>query len=300
MSRLPIACAINDSYVLPLAVMLTSLKARLRPDVRPALHLLHTGLTESSLRVIHSLVETHSIVPSTDQIAEAPHSSRFPCEASFPLLLATALPDIERVLFLDADMLVMDDVGKLWDTSLDGRVLGAATDGAIPTCAAARGVKGWQTLGIPPAAPYFNGGVLLLDLEAWRARDVSGRVRRYLNSTSQIDYLHQEALNAVLWNDWHRLDPRWNLLASRAGRWSDASEDWRSPGIVHFAGRAKPWRGPVGGPFNEPYQRMLDTISVIVPKSPVTTAQRWVSVYDRHLRAAFDPLERFLWKRRLF
>ena len=162
-----------------------------------------------------------------------------------------------------------------------------------------RGVKGWRALGIPPEATYFNGGVLLLDLEAWRARNVSGRVRRYFNSTSHIDYLHQEALNAVLWNDWHRLDSRWNLLASRAGRVSDAS-DWRSPGIVHFAGRVKPWRVPVGGPFNEPYQRTLETVRALVPNSPATTAERCVSVYDRHLRTAFDPLERFLWRRRLF
>lgn len=46
-------------------------------------------------------------------------SSVFPAEASFPLLLAELLPsDLERVLFLDADTMVMDDIGRLWDLPL--------------------------------------------------------------------------------------------------------------------------------------------------------------------------------------
>ena len=298
-----IACAVNRSYLLPLAVMLRSLQAHLRPQYKCELYLLHTGIPDQSLAVIPSTIETHSILLSKEQMSGAPRAARFPHEASAPLLLPDLLPPaVERVLFLDADLLVMRDVAELWETPLDGRVVGAVGDAAVPQCAGSRGVKGWQALGLPPDAAYFNCGVLLIHLGRWRERHVTGRALRYLETTREpIDFLHQEALNAVLWDDWKSLDPCWNLLASRAGRSFDRSgrEDWKQPGIVHFAGRMKPWRTAIGGPFNTPYQRVLADVAPLMSPEPANLADRFAGLYDRHLRCALHPLEQFLWRHRV-
>ena len=289
--------------MLPLVVLLESLTQHLRPGVEPVLYLIHARMPPGALAAISSKVETHSIVPSEAQLAAAPRSPHFPPEASIPLLLAELLPGgLERVLFLDADMLVLDDVATLWETPLGPHVLAAAPDGAVPFCSAARGVKGWQSLGIPRDAPYFNGGVLMIDLARWRERDVTRRALAYLETTREpIDFLHQEALNAVLWDDWKQLDARWNLLASLAGRTYEraVSEAWRHPGIVHFAGRMKPWRAPIGGPFNAPYQQSLERVLPLITPEPPTLRDRFHSVYDRYLRAALYPLEQYLWRQRL-
>jgi lipopolysaccharide biosynthesis glycosyltransferase len=301
-STLPIACAINQAYALPLAVMLESLKQHLRPGVHPVLYLIHAGLPPSVLAAISSIVETHSIIPSDAQLSAAPRDARFPPEASVPLLIPEFLPPtLERVVFLDADTLVLEDLANLWETPLGRHVLAAAPDGAVPRCSAPRGVKGWQAMGIPPDAPYFNCGVLIMHLERWREREVTRRAHRYLETTREpIDFLHQEALNAVLWDDWQPLDVRWNLLASLAGR-SHASPapEPRRPGIVHFAGRLKPWRAPVGGPFDAPYRDVLARVLPLIPPEPPTMRDRLYSVYDRHLRTTLHPVERYLWTRRL-
>jgi hypothetical protein len=104
-----------------------------------------------------------------------------------------------------------------------------------------------------------------------------------------------------LWNDWKRLDSRWNLLASSAGRAYDraALPAWRNPGIVHFAGRMKPWRVPVGGPFNAPYQKVLQRVRRSVATEAPTVRDRLQSVYDRYFRSALYPLEQYLWRQRL-
>jgi lipopolysaccharide biosynthesis glycosyltransferase len=302
-SVIPIACAVNRSYVLPLAVLLESIKQHLRPGFRAELYLIHTGIPQSSLAVISSILETHSIILTEAQLSAAPQAPPFPREASAPLLLPELLPpSVERVLFLDADMLVLDDLANLWETPPDQHVLAGAVDAAVPLCSAPRGVKGWQALGIPPAAPYFNCGVLLIHLGRWREREVTRRAHQYLKTTREpVDYLHQEALNAVLWDDWQLLPERWNLLASRAGRPHDptASQAWRQPGIVHFAGRMKPWRAPIGGPFNAPYQQVLERMLLLIPAGPSTVRDRLCSLYDRYLRAALYPLEQYLWRRRL-
>ena len=298
-----IACAINRSYVLPLAVLLESLKQHLRPNFQPVLYLIHAGIPAADLAAISSRVETRCIVPTEAQLATLPRDPHFPPEASIPLLLPELLPaGLERVLFLDADMLVLDDLAILWDTPLDRCLLAAAPDAAVPFCSAPRGVKNWEALGIPAAAPYFNAGALLIDLPRWRASDLTRRVLQYFESTRErIDFLHQEALNAVLWNDWKQLDSRWNLLASMAGRSyaPRASEAWRHPGIVHFAGRMKPWRAPIGGPFNAPYQKALQQVYPALRAEPPNLQDRLHSVYDRYFRAAFYPIEQYLWRQRL-
>jgi len=302
-SIVPIACAVDQSYVLPLAVMLESLKQHLRPSLHAELYLIHTGIPQSSLAAISSIIETHSIMLSEEQLNAAPRDPRFPREAAVPLLLPEILPAaLERVLFLDADMLVLRDLAYLWETPLDQHVVAAVADSAVPLCSAPRGVKGWQAMGIPRDAPYFNAGVLMIHLSRWRQREVTRRSHQYLEATREpIDFLHQEALNAVLWNDWKRLDLRWNLLASRAGRPFDptASAAWQQPGIVHFAGRMKPWRAPIGGPFNAPYQKVLERMRAFIPSEAPSLLDRLCSVYDRHLRAALYPIEQYLWRQRL-
>jgi lipopolysaccharide biosynthesis glycosyltransferase len=300
---LSIASAVNNSYVLPLAVMLTSLKQHLSRDLRPELYLLHAGIPDSSLELISSILDTHPILLSREHLSAAPRTSHFPPEAAAPLLLPELLPlRLERILFLDADMLVLDDLSELWATPLETEVLAAVRDAAVPDCASPRGVKGWQASGIPAGTPYFNCGLLLIDLERWRRCEVTPRVRRYLESTREpIDFLHQEGLNAVLWDNWKPLGARWNLLASHAGRpyGRIAPEAWQNPGLVHFSGRMKPWRAPIGGPFDAPYQKALESILPIIPSQPPTLRERVWSVYDRYFRAAFFPLEQFLWRRRL-
>src|SRR5579862_2397997 len=180
-----IACAINQSYVLPLTVMLDSLKEHLRPGVRPILYLIHSGIPQQSLAALHSLVETHSIVPSAAQLSAAVRSARFPQEASFPLLLPEVLPpNLDRVLFLDADTLVLEDLATLWETPLDRHVLAAVPDSAIPFCSSVRGVKNWRARGILSDAPYFNAGVLLIDLPRCRELNVTRRVHQYFETTS--------------------------------------------------------------------------------------------------------------------
>jgi lipopolysaccharide biosynthesis glycosyltransferase len=300
---LPIACAINSDYALPLLVMLTSLQEHLRPSYQLQLYLLHQGVSRNLVASISRLAETHSIVPSPESVAAIPRHAHFPPEAAYALLLPEVLPEtLDRILFLDADLLVLDDLAQLWETSIGDRVLGAAPDTAIPFCCSPRGVKKQGEFGIVEDAVYFNCGVMLIHLAAWRKREVTRRACGYLHSVGRrADFLHQEALNAVLWDDWLPLESRWNLLASVAGRPYEQPgfDSWRNPGIVHFAGRFKPWRAPTGGPFDREYSAFLSRAIQWVPAVKPTLRDKLLSLYDRHLRNSLYSYERALWNRRL-
>jgi lipopolysaccharide biosynthesis glycosyltransferase len=297
-----VACSIDDRYALPLAVMLESLAACLPPQWQTRMYLLHRNLSQAACVAIDSLVDLHLIPLAGPCLDKLPRDHRYPPEAAAPLFLPELLPaDIGRVLFLDADMLVLDDIGPLWSHDLAGRSWAAAVDSAIPLCRAPRGVPRSVARGIPADASYCNAGVMLIDVEAWRQRGVAERA---LDSLGRIadrnDFLHQEALNATAWNDWSPLDPRWNLPAT-VGRWFDRTPTAAAaaPGIVHFAGRAKPWRMRIAGRFADPYARVLMRVVDRLPAQHHTMRDSLVSLYDRMLRDWCYPCERFMWERRL-
>jgi lipopolysaccharide biosynthesis glycosyltransferase len=298
---LHLATAADESYLLPLKVTLASLKEKLRPSVRPVVYLLNRGLTQAQIDSVSGVAETHSIVPGDDAIASLPSHEAFPAEAAFPLLLADVLPkSVDRVLFLDPDMLVLDDVGKIWEVDLGENVFAAVADQAIPTVSSPRGLRDWRARGIPGDAPYFNAGVLLLDLARWRSLDVAARARQYLvASDERVDFFHQAALNAILWDRWLQLDQRWNLVASLAGRpyGRHNSAAVESPGIVHFAGKFKPWRLRIGGPFARAYYDELSRHEW--HSRDATVFEKVLGVYDRYLRDYLYGIENLLWKNRL-
>jgi lipopolysaccharide biosynthesis glycosyltransferase len=293
-----LATAIDARYVAPLQVALASLLEHLDGATTVTLHVLHRSLGREERAVLSRLVETRFHVPPPELVARIPPHPRYPAEVAFPLLIGDVLgADVSRVLFLDADLLVLDDVARLWGVDLDGRVVGAVEDGAVAGCAARRGVEGWRTLGIPADQRYFNCGVLLVDLDAWRAQRVADRALARLGAaTVRAPLYHQEALNAVLWDAWRPLDARWNRLAAIAGRRHDTAvaRPLRT-GIVHFAGRLKPWLMPVGGPFEAPYRRQLAALGLTRPAPSLH--RRLLSAYDRLLRDLAYPAETALWER---
>lgn len=300
-SKIAIACSVNEQYALPLLVMLTSLVGRLRPDVEATVYLMHQQLRRETLDAVGAVVDVREVRLSGACLAQLPRDRTFPPEAAAPLLLPTVLPsDLERVVFLDADMLVLDDIAPLWTMPLEGRALAAVVDPAIPACRSSRGVKGWRERGIPAAAPYFNAGVLLVDLRAWRRRNVAERAIEYIRAVGdRVDYLHQEALNATVWDDWLPIAPRWNVSAT-AGRWFDPTAEAAvaAPAIVHFAGRMKPWRMRSGSRFAPAYAAVLSRVTG-VSRPGHSWQDAWCGWYDRTLRSVCHPCERFMWSRRL-
>lgn len=298
---LHIATAVDEAYLVPLRVTIATLTERLRPSLRPVLYLLNRKLMDSQLDSIRCLVETHSIVPDSVILESLPRHSSFPPEAAFPLLLPDLLPkSVERILFVDPDLLVLDDVGKIWETDLAGNLAAAVADQAIPFASSPRGLNGRRTAGVPDDAPYFNAGVLLIDLNGWRSDDIAKKAREYLaEHNGSSDFFHQEALNAVLWDKWLKLDPRWNLIASLTARPYSVNDSRaiEHPGIVHFAGKFKPWRIHVSSPFASAYYEALARLGERAPSSNIT--EMLLGIYDRYLRDFLYPTEQLLWRSRL-
>jgi lipopolysaccharide biosynthesis glycosyltransferase len=164
----------------------------------------------------------------------------------YRILLDALLPDVDRALWLDVDMIVLDSLASLWTTDLQGSVLGAVTN--VPP-----GADRWYTerpeLG---GDPYFNAGVLLFDLALIRRLDLGEELRKFtVDNSARLKWRDQDALNEVLHERCLSLHPRWNCMnaimrfdfaADYFGE-EAVAEARAHPAIRHFEGPSynKPW-----------------------------------------------------------
>ncbi len=160
----------------------------------------------------------------------------------FRLELPELLPEVSRVIYLDCDVIVLDDIEKLWQVDLQGKAIAAAGDRA----GLQEKRKHYNAEGI-----MFNSGVMIMDLSMWRRENhVEGLVKYWKENRDSMHFADQGLLNAYFGTAYTMLDQRWNIINSVyrnptvPGMYSDeeVTEAIRNPGIVHFTGHHKPWK----------------------------------------------------------
>ena len=156
------------------------------------------------------------------------------------LFITDYLPDdIDKVLYLDCDMLVLKSLDELWHTPLEGYALAAVED-------VIRYSEHW--LDHDDSIGYFNAGMMLINLRYWREHNVKRQFMDFIDRyADQIRYHDQDVLNGTFFDKKILLYNKWNLFPRfLEKRYRDECPEYektcsRDPAIVHFVGRKKPW-----------------------------------------------------------
>ena len=234
------------------AAMLHSLLAQ-EAHAGTRIHLLHgPDLSSRARRRLAAMVAEQggeiSFVSVPDEWCRGLPTRGFTGKATwYRIFVPELLPDHERALFLDADLIVVDSLVPLWRTDLSGSYLAAVTN-VFPRQFANRP----RELGLAGEGDYFNAGVLLLNLELMRREDCTRALHRYATGhASELVWRDQDALNAVLAGRRRRLEPRWNCMNSillfpesvEIFGAAAVEEARRNPAVRHFEGPGdnKPW-----------------------------------------------------------
>jgi lipopolysaccharide biosynthesis glycosyltransferase len=205
------------------------------------------------------------------------------------LLIPELLPrHLSRALYLDADVLVRHDPSPLFAIALGDAIVGAARDAAITSTD--HELSGVRDRAL--ARPYFNTGVLVMDMERWREAGLTERALGYAAASAEpLRWAEQDALNAVL-DTWHELDPRWNtqhsLFLSR--------DRFRAAGIWHFVG-GKPWNPKCQAPGTMSWAAGLLRSGWYTPREGVVWLLGWLGArcwLDRSGTPRWEPLLRRL------
>ncbi len=152
------------------------------------------------------------------------------------LKLDAFLPDNhERVLYLDSDVLAVDDCREIFAVDLEGMPFAAVESIAMLPCVKKNAPKHLQVIGTSPDHRYFNAGVMMFD---WKLTKESGLLPKSLDllkQNPQWPFQDQDVLNRVAGTNWKMLDHKWNVTKKTA--------DYLALGanLRHFNGSVKPW-----------------------------------------------------------
>lgn len=246
-----IAFNIDSNYVRHCAVTMASIFRNNQKETF-CLHIVTGGLKPEEKEKLCGLAEHYGsrvefYMPKPGQLdgfTIRKFSKRISLATYYRCVLSDVLPaEVDRVIYLDCDLLVLGQLRPLWETPLDGAGLAAVED------IGADDAPRYEVLKYPMADSYFNAGVLLIDLDYWRRHDIPRKcVEYYRTYPERIVYNDQDILNSIFHDNKKFVDLRWNMqdafyrpLPKFDDAWRAAhAADLRKPAILHFTNR-KPW-----------------------------------------------------------
>lgn len=264
---LQLACAARNDYLPHCATMLASVLEHLGRPLQ--VHLLVGGdVSDRDASAIGEMLGRSGAGLSLHRLEESEFvglvvTETFPTSHWYRVLLPEILDDVERVLYLDCDVIAAAPLEPLFDIDLGGRPLAAVTN-VFPDRES--GLRHCLALGLESDRQYFNSGVMLLDLARMRAAGSSRRALAYARENpARMILPEQDAINAIHGRDRLHLEPRWNALhALGLFPWSvdlfgaeALARAAADPALRHFEGSGtnKPWHPDADPAARDLYRR---------------------------------------------
>jgi len=285
-----VLCAADDHYAKSLTVTLQSAAAHLRPGHSLQVIVMDGGIKPGNWQKMkESLarfpVQLNIIRPDPQIVDGLTTSHHITRTAYFRLLAGKLLPEtIDRVIYLDSDLLIQDDLSWLWEMEMGDEYCLAVPDIACPhidareaNCnyrranpylASLAPVPNWRELNLRGADWYFNSGVMVLNIDRWRRESVEQRLLQCLqDNRKHVWCWDQYALNVVFAGDWRALPARWNQGAHLfdypdenhspidSAEFIEARDN---PAIIHYTTEWKPWHFHNRHPHRNLFFQQLD------------------------------------------
>lgn len=244
-NKINVCFCIDENYVCQLGAVLGSLVESNQHN-NLDIYVLSNQVTEVSkfrLAAVIDDVDTFSItfVESQDKrIQDLEAGGHISTATYIRFEIPSLLKNLDKVLYLDADLVVADDLSEFWQVDVANHFVAAVENPFFDR---------YESLGMDSKQGYFNAGVLLMNLNLWREEDVKAKAIGFLTTNKSVCLMFdQDALNAVFKGGWVSVDLRWNLQTSfLRGRKripelaANIKSAFINPGIVHYSSSSKPW-----------------------------------------------------------
>ena len=271
---IPIVFAINNDYVKQLATVLLSISMQSSEVFN--FNVLHTDITEENKQTLLKLEENFLNIninfidlkefiknyQLNKYMSRRENYNYISVETYFRFFIPDLFPEYEKVLYLDSDIIVLDDLKKLYSENIDNCYAGVVQDTALevfllypeiktktePVCSYTDYLKNKLQ---KKDLRYFNAGVLLLNLRKMRKERITEKLLDFTENYAPLEFQDQDALNAILDGNVKFLDYRWNTLCNLktfADKISDKARErqmhtaYKTPAIFHYVGSNKPWQ----------------------------------------------------------
>lgn len=182
----------------------------------------------------------------------------------YRLFLSDLLPDCRRLFYLDVDILVCDDLSKIFDVDMEDKSVATVQDVCLCHDKESEPIRQRLLRCGHDMSRYFNAGILLINLDKWRqTSDFLKRVEEVFCQLPDMVFPDQDILNYMFRDDMISLEKKWNFLTPQmehddfspeALRYRDDIVQQKNFGIIHYAG-IKPWKDAVLCPLSSEWWR---------------------------------------------
>ena len=240
--RITIVTVCDRHYLILLAALIKSIEVNYKGTDYIDIYIVGDGLKEDDekklqrssnqqLIILHFL-KMNKVIPP--KIKLPLDGSSYPLNIYIRLFIPYFIPKaINKVIYMDVDMIVEENINKLWKVNLHDLPVAAVLDSITQyICSPYGGVSNFEELGLDPRSKYFNSGLLLINVKKWREQDLTSKIINCIDKNRKYaKFPDQYGLNVVFENQWLELDPRWNCYVTN---WEE-----RKPFIIHYI-RRKP------------------------------------------------------------
>jgi len=237
----------DNQFVVLMAAMLRSLEENHHSGEEINLYIVSDHISQKNRLKVVSSLSTAKLTLHWIPIEEAlpkqfklpRDKSSFPANVYMRLCIPYFIPqETTKAIYLDVDMIVLDDISKLWHTDIGEYDLGAVPDLSGVVSSPWGGINNYKELGLNPNSKYLNAGMMLLKPQRWRERNITARAFACAAENAEhLNFAEQYTLNVLFNEDWFELDPLWNWFAKN---------HTPSPYLIHFTGMKPIYKGYSG------------------------------------------------------
>lgn len=250
-----IALCTDERFVIPALTCITSIFENNKDD-KLAVYVLTEGVSASSKKKFELLGNAYNrninvLTINSSSFSGLVVRDPFPVSMYFRFLLPEILKDEDKVLYLDCDIIVRHSLRGLFEINL--------TDKACAVVEDQHGDDVTIRNRTHTSAPYFNSGVMLMNLDYWRRNNTAKELIDYIyKNPDKCFYPDQDALNIVLENKVVYLPYSYNCqhFFVTSTTWSklhytksaEIKRQAEDPVILHFCHKDKPWHVSCSNP----------------------------------------------------
>ncbi len=178
-------------------------------------------------------------------------SGHYSMQMYYRWLIPEIFAPYDKVLYLDCDLAIRQDVAGLYDIEIGKNYVGMVNN-TVRTS-----FKNYveENLGLP-VDDYFNSGVILFNTKAFTAKHIKEKCVEYINRDRDLLCPDQDAINVCCKGHIYRLPDKWNFQwhhmipgVEIGGFTSDYKQRYDKtlsdgPAIIHYTSYKKPWNEP--------------------------------------------------------
>ena len=294
----------DDNYAQHLGASLYSLLDNNRDFEEIEIYVIENNMTEANKEKLVSVADSF-VNANVRFISFQKWQDRLKLDMPWPISVSSYArlfvsdmlsPGIDRIIYLDCDMIITASLKEMWETELSGCIIGAVQDAVSDPVKAA--------VGLGSTEKYFNAGLLLIDLDKWRSENIQEKITDFLNEKNgKVVHHDQGVLNGVLKGRVKFLPIKYDLMTvhymidlrhinkyfrNHAEFYSEDEIETakNEPAILHFTPSftCRPWVKGCKHPLKDLYWQALDNTPWKGAKKEKNTAKLKVRLVDFRYR----------------